>query len=52
MAKRSEHKKDTLGFEFDLWFPVLAKALNSLPAMTNFEAVRRSLKYASEDFYN
>ena len=41
-----------MGYEFDLWFPVLAKTLNSLPAMTNFEAVRRSLKYASEDFYN
>ena len=50
--KEEKEEVDDRGVKFDRWFPVLAKTLGTLAATTNYEAVRRSLKYASEDFYN
>ena len=45
-------REEARGIDFDLWFPVLTSTLAALAALTNFEAIRRSLKYANEDFYN
>ena len=50
--KPAVEPEEARGIDFDLWFPVLTSTLTALAALTNFEAIRRSLKYANEDFYN
>ena len=45
-------KPGAKGNNFNLWFPTLAKTLPKLAAMTNYEDILSSLKYANEDFHN